>query len=91
MSTWIRNRKFRYALCFAVLALSLLLLGAGRRNGESKTRSRRAVNISVCRAACERLLPAVPADERAAWNDLVRKSPELALRIGCVNLHEIGR
>ncbi len=91
MSAWIKNRKFRYAFCFAVLALSLLLLGAGRMNGGKRTLSRRAANISTCRDTCERLLPALPAGDRAAWDALVRKSPELALRIGSVNLHELGR
>lgn len=91
MSAWIRNRKIRYAFCIVVLAVSLLLLGAGRMNGEKRTLSRRAANISVCRVTCERLLPALPMEERAAWNDLVRKSPELALRIGSVNLHELNR
>ncbi len=91
MSAWIKNRKVRYAFCFAVLALSFLLLGAGRMNGGKRTLSRRAENIASCRTICEQLLAALPVGERAAWNDLVRKSPELALRIGSVNLHELDR
>ena len=91
MSAWIKSRKLRYAFCIVVLAVSFLLLGAGWRNGGSKTQSRREANLSLCRTTCERLLPALPAEERAAWNDLVRKSPELALRIGSVNLHELER
>lgn len=91
MSKFIRSRRFRYAFCFAVLAISLLLLGAGRMNGGKKAQSRRAENISVCRAACEQMLSAVPGENRAAWRNLIRKSPELALRTGSINLHELGR
>lgn len=86
-----RSVKFRYVLCTLALFLSLMLLGFSRADGERKPRSRRAVNVGICRNTCADMGRYLPPEQRSAWNQLVADAPELALRSSATALHELPR
>ena len=65
--------RMRYILCAAILALSLLLLGAGRfREDLTNRRARTLKTKEACREAVMGL---------KAWSKLVRANPELFVRV----------
>lgn len=86
-----RSVKIRYALCALALFLSLMLLGSSRTGGEQESRSRRAVNVGICRNTCADMSLYLPLEQRAAWNRLVADAPELALQSSTAGLHELPR
>lgn len=86
-----KSVKFRYIFCVLVLFLSLMFLGSAKISGEQKSRSRRALNVSICRNTCADMSLYVPPEERAAWDQLVADAPELALKSMTLNLHELPR
>lgn len=83
-----KSNQARFVFCVFVLLLSLMFLGSIKA-GEGRRLSRRAVNQGSCRTACELLAAAVPAEQKAAWEQLVQSAPELALRSTTVNLHQL--
>lgn len=83
-----KSNQARLAFCVFVLLLSLMFLGS-IKTGEGRRLSIRAVNQGSCRTACELLTAAVPAEQRAAWEQLVQAAPELALRSSTINLHQL--
>ncbi len=73
--------RMRYALCAALVALSLLLLGAGRVNGEIKSRNEELRNSKMaCKDAVMSLNAAVPSESRAKWESKASVQPEILLR-----------
>ena len=72
--------RMRYILCAAILALSLLLLGAGRfREDLTNRRARTLKTKEACREAVMGLKNGV--EDRKAWSKLVRANPELFVRV----------
>ena len=90
MKNLIENTQIRWVFCIAVLAISLLLIGSGRMNGEKKLFSRRVSNLDSCRESANLYSEALPAEYRQAWKKLIETNPELALRAETGTLHEIG-
>ena len=74
--------RMRYILCAAILALSLLLLGAGRfREDLTNRRARTLKTKEACREAVMGLKNGVADKDRKAWSKLGRANPELFVRV----------
>lgn len=90
MRKMVNDVRIRWVFCLAVLGVSLLLIGAGRVNGEKRTVSRCTANREACREAASFYSKALPVSSANAWKKLIEKNPELALRAEAGRLYEIG-
>lgn len=73
--------RMRYGICAVLLALSLLLVGAGRMNGELKGRSAAIESgKGACRDAALSLSQAVPVEYRKGWVSMASQNPGLFIR-----------
>ena len=71
----------RWALCAGLLGLSLLLVGAGRMNGEIKGRQAAMQEIKgECQAAAESMSQAVPLESRKGWEAVAASNPSLLIK-----------
>ncbi len=76
------DARMRYILCAAILALSLLLLGAGRfREDLTNRRARTLQTKEACREAVMGLKNGIADKDRKAWSALVKANPELFVRV----------
>ena len=74
--------RIRYALCALVLALSLLLLGAGRFRDDLTNRRAEAQKVkAACREAVSMLKNGIADGNREAWTKQVQANPELFVRV----------
>ncbi len=74
--------RMRYILCAALLALSLLLLGAGRFREDLTSRRARTLEVKeACREAVMGLKDGIADKDRKAWEKLVKANPELFVRV----------
>ena len=90
MRKLIADVRIRWVFCLAVIGVSLLLIGAGRVNGEKRMVSRRTGNREACRESASHYTEALSSASRNAWNKQIEKNPELALRAETGRLYEIG-
>ncbi|MGN0871640.1 MAG: hypothetical protein ACI4UV_10675 [Victivallales bacterium] len=74
--------RMRYILCAVILALSLLLLGAGRfREDLTNRRAQTLKTKEACREAVMGLKNGIAGKDRKAWAELVKANPELFVRV----------
>jgi len=77
----------RWAVCAALLALSLLLIGAGRMNGEIRGRMAALSQAKdECRAAAETLGGGASPESRSGWNALAQRSPQTLIMASATSL-----
>ena len=75
------NMKKRWALCAGLLGLSLLLLGAGKMNGEIKDHKATAAEArNACLESVRELSQGVPSESRRSWEDASSSDPALFIK-----------
>ncbi len=80
MAAELRMKK-RWALCAGLLGLSLLLLGAGKMNGEIKDHKAAAAEArEACLASVQELSAGVPRESRAGWESVSLSNPALLIK-----------
>jgi len=73
--------KKRWALCAGLLGLSLLLLGAGKMNGEIKDHKAAAAEMKgACLQSVQELSAGIPRESRASWEELSSSDPALFIK-----------
>ena len=76
-----KNARFRCVLGFAALALSLLLVGAGKMNASTQAEKQELESSRrQCMQAARDIALEIPAENRNAWNDMAKSSPEFCIR-----------
>ena len=82
MTTTIKTHgRRRWILCGGLLGLSLLLIGAGRMNGEIKSRSASLQEAKAeCQAAVESMAQSVPLENRKGWEAVAASNPALLIK-----------
>ena len=71
----------RWALYAGLLGLSLLLIGAGRMNGEIKGRMAAMDELKgECKDAAVSMTQAVPLESRKGWEAVAASNPSLLIK-----------
>ena len=87
--TEVHMRK-RWALCAALLGLSLLLLGAGRMNGEIKDHmASLADGRNACLESVRSISAGIPVENRKSWETISSADPVLFIKASHGELHKL--
>lgn len=76
------DRRIRYAAGAMLVAVSLLLLGAGKMNEGMHQRSAELQQARVnCLNSAMQLQQAIAPEDRAEWKRLAMENPEICFRV----------
>ena len=90
-ATNMTHGRKRLLLCAGLLGLSLLLIGAGRMNGEIKSRQAMLQEIKAeCQTAAVQMSGGIPLENRKAWETAAAGSPALLLKASSGSLRQVS-